>query len=106
MAVSLGAIILDPWPNRLGDSAGGGGRTIGRTPDLDDPVRLTNQPFLAVGDAGDWHAGTLRWKPHGNWNSDRGNDVEGAPWYKPFAGARVDDHHPGLARNCAAKELG
>ncbi len=54
---------------------------IGWEPDLNDGVRLNIRPFLKVADVGKKGAGILRFKPNINWNKDRGNDVESAPWY-------------------------
>ena len=76
---------------------------IGWQPDLDDGVRLNIRPFLKARDVGKRDAGILRWKPNIHWNKDRGKDVESAPWYKKFAGERVNDHHLTLAEKRAAR---
>ncbi|HDR14881.1 MAG TPA: SAM-dependent DNA methyltransferase [Desulfobacteraceae bacterium] len=66
---------------------------IGWDPDLNDGVRLNIRPFMTVGDVQKKGAGVLRDKPNINWNTDRGKDVESAPWYHLFKGDRINDHH-------------
>lgn len=84
---------------------------IGWKPDLNDGVRLNIRPFLKVDDVGKKGAGILRFKPNINWNKDRGNDVESAPWYSlglqygEKEGARINDHYLSLAEKKAAREL-
>ncbi|NYA44683.1 SAM-dependent DNA methyltransferase [Serratia fonticola] len=84
---------------------------IGWEPDLNDGVRLNIRPFLKVDDVGKKGAGILRFKPNINWNKDRGNDVESAPWYSlglqygEKEGARINDHYLSLAEKKAAREL-
>ncbi|UAN51596.1 MULTISPECIES: BREX-1 system adenine-specific DNA-methyltransferase PglX [unclassified Serratia (in: enterobacteria)] len=84
---------------------------IGWKPDLNDGVRLNIRPFLKVDDVGKKGAGILRIKPNINWNKDRGNDVESAPWYSlglqygEKEGARINDHYLSLTEKKAAREL-
>jgi hypothetical protein len=70
---------------------------IGWNPDLNDGVRLNIRPFMK--------AEVLRHnkKPKLNitWDKDRGKDVESAPWFKVFAGERINDHHLTLAEKKA-----
>jgi hypothetical protein len=77
---------------------------IGWNPDLNDGVRLNIRPFLTVPDVGKKDAGVLRDKPNINWNKDRGQDVESAPWHHVFNGDRINDHHLTLAEKRAARE--
>jgi hypothetical protein len=46
----------------------------------------------------------LRKKPNINWNKDRGEDVESAPWYHLFQSERINDHHLSLAEKKEAIE--
>ena len=75
---------------------------IGWNPDLNDGVRLNIRPFMT--------AEVLRHnkKPKLNitWDKDRGKDVESAPWFKVFAGERMNDHHLSLAEKIAVKKQG
>jgi hypothetical protein len=66
---------------------------LGWRPDLNDGVRLNIRPFMSVPDVGKKGAGILRDKPNIKWNKDRGKDVESAPWYAVFNGARINDYH-------------
>jgi hypothetical protein len=72
---------------------------IGWNPDLNDGVRLNIRPFMT--------AEVLRHnkKPKLNitWDKDRGKDVESAPWFKVFKGARINDHHLTVAEKRAAR---
>ena len=83
---------------------------IGWEPDLNDGVRLNIRPFLKVADVGKKGAGILRFKPNINWNKDRGNDVESAPWYTlglqygEKEGARINDHYLSLAEKREARQ--
>lgn len=83
---------------------------IGWEPDLNDGVRLNIRPFLKVADVGKKGAGILRFKPNINWNKDRGNDVESAPWYTlglqygEKEGARINDHYLSLAEKRDARQ--
>lgn len=83
---------------------------IGWEPDLNDGVRLNIRPFLKVADVGKKGAGILRFKPNINWNKDRGNDVESAPWYilglqyGEKEGARINDHYLSLAEKREARQ--
>ena len=76
---------------------------VGWNPDLDDGVRLNIRPFLLARDVGSKGAGVLRWKPNVHWKSDRGQDVQSAPWYGMFQGERVNDHHLALAEKTAGR---
>lgn len=82
---------------------------IGWTPDLNDGVRLNIRPFLYARDVSKKGAGILRWAPNIKWTKDRGKDVESAPWYRlgleygEGEGARINDHHLGLAEKRAAR---
>jgi hypothetical protein len=76
---------------------------IGWNPDPNDGVRLNIRPFLSVSDVGKRGAGILRDKPNINWNHDRGNDLEVAPWYQLFKGERINDHHLSLVEKHAAR---
>jgi hypothetical protein len=83
---------------------------IGWEPDLNDGVRLNIRPFLKVADVGKKGAGILRFKPNINWNKDRGNDVESAPWYGlglqygETETARINDHYLSLAEKRDARQ--
>ncbi|GAB3214617.1 Eco57I restriction-modification methylase domain-containing protein [Pseudaeromonas pectinilytica] len=83
---------------------------IGWEPDLNDGVRLNIRPFLKAADVGKKGAGILRFKPNINWNKDRGNDVESAPWYTlglqygEKEGARINDHYLSLAKKREARQ--
>jgi hypothetical protein len=72
---------------------------IGWNPDLNDGVRLNIRPFMT--------AEVLRHnkKPKLNitWDKDRGKDVESAPWFHLFNGARINNHHLTLAEKRAAR---
>jgi hypothetical protein len=50
------------------------------------------------------NAGVLRKKPNINWNKDRGEDVESAPWYHLFQSERINDHHLSLAEKKEARK--
>lgn len=76
---------------------------IGWDPDINNGVRINIRPFMSVPDVGKKGAGILRDKPNINWNKDRGQDVESAPWYKVFAGERINDHHLTLEEKKAAQ---
>lgn len=76
---------------------------IGWDPDVNDGVRLNIRPFMSVPDVGKKGAGILRDKPNINWNKDRGQDVESAPWYKVFNGDRINDYHLTLAEKQKAQ---
>jgi hypothetical protein len=73
---------------------------IGWHPDINDGVRLNIRPFMI--------AGVLRFnkKPQVNiaWDTDRGTDVESAPWFKAFKGKRINDHHLSLEEKRMARE--
>ena len=73
---------------------------IGWHPDINDGVRLNIRPFMT--------AGVLRFnkKPQVNiaWDTDRGTDVESAPWFKTFKGKRINDHHLSLEEKRMARE--
>ena len=73
---------------------------IGWHPDINDGVRLNIRPFMI--------AGVLRFnkKPQINiaWDTDRGTDVESAPWFKTFKGKRINDHHLSLEEKRIARE--
>jgi hypothetical protein len=69
---------------------------LGWEPDLNDGVRLNIRPFVT--------AGLLRKNPKVNWNKDRGQDPESAPWYPVFKGDRINDYHLTLADKRAARE--
>jgi len=81
-------------------------QSIGWNPDLNDGVRLNIRPFMT--------AEVLRHnkKPKLNieWKKDRGNDVPSAPWYTlgleygEKEGARINDHHPTLAKKKNAQK--
>lgn len=74
---------------------------IGWDPDLNDGVRLNIRPFVA--------AHVLRYdkKPQLNisWDKDRGRDVESAPWFKVFAGDRINVHHTTVREKRDARGL-
>lgn len=76
---------------------------VGWDPDINDGVRLNIRPFMSVPDVGKKGAGILRDKPNINWNKDRGQDVESAPWYKVFNGDRINDYHLTLAEKRKAQ---
>lgn len=73
---------------------------IGWHPDINDGVRLNIRPFMI--------AGVLRFnkKPQINiaWDTDRGTDVESAPWFSTFKGKRINDHHLSLEEKRIARE--
>ena len=73
---------------------------IGWHPDINDGVRLNIRPFMT--------AGVLRFNknPQVNiaWNTDRGADVKSAPWFKPFKGKRINDHHLNLEEKRMVRE--
>jgi len=72
---------------------------IGWNPDLNDGVRLNIRPFMT--------ASVLRHnkppKLNVKWEKDRGKDVESAPWFKVFAGDRINDHHTSLEEKRKAR---
>lgn len=73
-------------------------------------TRFNHRPFLTVPDVKNKGAGCLRDNPNINWNKDRGNDAESAPWYnlglkyggKP--GDWIGDHHVRLVEETRARE--
>lgn len=76
---------------------------IGWDPDANDGVRLNIRPFMSVPDVGKKGAGILRDKPNINWDKDRGQDAESAPWYKATNGDRINDYHLTLAEKRKAQ---
>lgn len=76
---------------------------IGWEPDVNDGVRVNIRPFLTA-DVSMKGAGVLRDKPNINWNKDRGQDPESAPWYHLFKGDRINDHHLTLAEKLASRK--
>lgn len=83
---------------------------IGWDPDLNDGVRLNIRPFMSVKDVKKKGAGVLREKPNIKWGTDRGKDVESAPWYHlgpqygKNEGTRINDHHLSLTEKRQARE--
>jgi hypothetical protein len=77
---------------------------LGWDPDLNDGIRLNIRPFLSVSDVRQKGCGVLRDRPNIHWNNDRGTDVESGPWFVPFDGERVNDHHLGLAEKKRARQ--
>ena len=68
---------------------------LGWDPDLDDGVRLNIRPFI--------EAGVLAHAPNVKYATDRGKDVDSAPWFKVFKGERRNNHHTTLAEKRAAR---
>jgi hypothetical protein len=74
---------------------------IGWDPDLNDGVRLNIRPFVTA------HVLRNDKKPQLNisWDKDRGRDVESAPWFKVFAGDRINVHHTTVREKKDARGL-